>query len=437
MTLRAPHRAHDAPQPLGGNAQRVLDQVDRMADEIVALTLDLIRIPTVNPPGAHYRDCVEYLAQRLERFGFETRLLPAEGRPEHTPAHPRINLLAERRGRRPRPALHFNGHIDVVPAGAGWSVEPFAGQVIEDRIVGRGASDMKAGIAASLFAGEAVRRAGLELEGTLQFSATVDEESGGLAGMAHLCQHGWITRERCDYLVIPEPLGADRICLGHRGVLWLEVTTLGRIAHGSMPFLGVSAVDHMAEFVHRLNRELRPRLEQRVTTMPVEPPAARRATLNINGLAGGQPPGALPQSPCVADRCVAILDRRFLIEERPEQVRGEIVALLEQLAAADPEFRFQIRDLLEVLPVWTDPESIVVQSAARAIQQLSGHDPPRIASPGSYDQKHAVRLGGLSDCIAYGPGLLEQAHRPDEFCRIDDLVRATKVMALMCLDLLG
>jgi succinyl-diaminopimelate desuccinylase len=297
---------------------------------------------------------------------------------------------------------------------------------------------MKAGLAASLFAVEAVRRAGLRLRGTVQLSATVDEESGGLAGVAYLSQNGWLTRDTCDYLIIPEPLGVDRVCLGHRGALWLEVTTLGRIAHGSMPFLGVSAIDGMADFLQRVNRELKPRLAQRVTAMPVEPAAARRATLNINSIAGGQVAlERIAESPCVADRCVAVLDRRFLIEESPAAVRQEMVALLEQLAAADAGFRYQVRDLLQVEPVWTAPESRLVQTTRAAVQQVLGVDPPLIASPGTYDQKHAVRFGGLEQCIAYGPGILEQAHCPDEYCRVEDLLNATKVLALVCMDLLG
>jgi succinyl-diaminopimelate desuccinylase len=409
-----------------------------MAGEILELACDLIRIPTVNPPGEHYGDCAEYLRRRMAALGYEVRALPADGRPEHTATHPRINLIAALPGERPHPALHLNGHMDVVPPGAGWTVEPFAGRIRDGRLYGRGASDMKAGLAASLFAVEAVRRAGLRLRGTVQLSATVDEESGGLAGVAYLSQNGWLTRDTCDYLIIPEPLGVDRVCLGHRGALWLEVTTLGRIAHGSMPFLGVSAIDGMADFLQRVNRELKPRLAQRVTAMPVEPAAARRATLNINSIAGGQVAlERIAESPCVADLCVAVLDRRFLIEESPAAVRQEMVALLEQLAAADAGFRYQVRDLLQVEPVWTAPESRLVQTTRAAVQQVLGVDPPLIASPGTYDQKHAVRFGGLEQCIAYGPGILEQAHCPDEYCRVEDLLNATKVLALVCMDLLG
>ena len=104
---------------------------------------------------------------------------------------------------------------------------------------------MKAGIAAALFAAEGIRRAGIELNGSVEISGTVDEESGGFAGVAWLAEHGRLSQARTDYVIIPEPLYVDRICIGHRGVYWFEVVTRGRIAHGSMPFLGISAIEHM------------------------------------------------------------------------------------------------------------------------------------------------------------------------------------------------
>ena len=140
-------------------------------------------------------------------------------RPEHTPRHPRLNVIGSRRGG-PGPVVHLNGHFDVVPAGAGWTMDPFAGVVRDGRIYGRGVCDMKAGIAAALFAAEAIERAGIELPGAVEISGTVDEESGGFAGMAYLAEQGRIARGRTDYVNIPEPLNVDRICICHRGLYW-------------------------------------------------------------------------------------------------------------------------------------------------------------------------------------------------------------------------
>jgi len=245
-----------------------------------------------------------------------------------------------------------------------------------------------------------------------------------------------VSRARTDFVIITEPLNVDRVCLGHRGVYWVEVATLGRSAHGSMPFLGVSAVSKMTDFLTVIERELKPALSLRVTEMPVEPPEARCASINVNSISGGQPGGGL-QTPCVADHCEAILDRRFLIEEPIEQVRDEIREILESLVRADPEFRYRMRDLMTVPPIQTDATCQLVTTMAGAVRDVLGAEPPLIASPGTYDQKHVMRLGLLDQCIAYGPGMLDLSHQPDEHCRVDHLVEGSKAMALAAMRLLG
>src|SRR5262245_7216787 len=106
-------------------SDRVLRAVDEAADEIVDFTREMIRLPTVNPPGDGYTECAELIGRRLQACGFETRYFPAEGMPEHTARHPRVNVVGRRAGRAERPSVHLNGHFDVVPAGAGWTCEPF------------------------------------------------------------------------------------------------------------------------------------------------------------------------------------------------------------------------------------------------------------------------------------------------------------------------
>ncbi len=414
----------------------VLQAAEEARDEIVGFTRELIRIPTVNPPGDCYEACAHLLGDALGSDGFVVDYLIAEDRPEHSAAHPRVNVVARRAGRRARPSIHLNGHIDVVPAGHGWTRDPFAGVVANGRIYGRGAADMKGGIAAARFAAEAIRRAGIELTGTLEISGTVDEESGGWAGAAHLAQVGRLTSATTDYVVIPEPLGVDRICIGHRGVYWFELTTQGRIAHGSMPFLGVSAIEHMGEVLHRVRTMLSPALALRVTSMPVVPNGARHATINVNSIIGGQA-GQVTQSPCVADHCTAILDRRFLPEESADGVRAELVALLETVRLDIPDFRYELRDRMIVHPVRTPDTSSLIASVSQAIAEVIGRQDTIVASPGTYDHKHVTRIGGIADCIAYGPGRLEVSHLPDEWCDIDDLVHATQVIALAILDLIG
>jgi succinyl-diaminopimelate desuccinylase len=444
--------------------QKVVQRVASMTGEMVEFLRQLTAIPTINPPGENYLGCAEFVGARLREFGYETCYIAAAGRPEHTPRYPRVNVIGrmDSGGQNcTRPLLHFNGHFDVVPAGAGWTVDPFAGTVRDGKIFGRGTTDQKAGIAASIFAVEAIRREGVALHGTVEQSATVDEESGGFAGVAYLAEHGYIGRDRTDYVIITEPLGVDSVCLGHRGVYWFRVTTLGQAAHGSMPFLGVNAISKMAEVVSSLERDLQPRLALRHTSMPVEPPAARCPSLNVNSIFGGQAgvgqagvgqagvgqasggeagggqPGGGIQTPCVADRCEAIFDRRFLAEEPIADVKGEIASLLEEIGRSDPQFRYQLDDLMTVLPVHTDAASILVRQTAGAVRDVLGTEPRLISSPGTYDQKHVMRVGLVEQCIAYGPGILHLSHQPDEYCRIDHLVAGAQTMALAAMRLLS
>lgn len=420
--------------PSYASVDRVLEAVDAAADELVAFAADLVRIPTVNPPGEAYEECARTIGERLRACEFEVEYHAAIDRPEHTAQHPRVNVIGLRRGRTLRPLVHLNGHIDVVPPGDGWSMDPFAGIVRDGKIYGRGACDMKSGIAAAVYAAEAIRRSGIELHGSIEISGTVDEESGGFAGVAWLAQQKRIHADRQNYVIIPEPLNVDRICIGHRGVYWFELTTRGRIGHGGMPFLGVSAIEHMGRILERMRTELMPALGSRTTSMPVAPDAARHATLNINGIAGGQPVDGI-QTPCVADRCRAVFDRRFLLEEGFDATRAEIESLLERVAAETPHFSCELRDLMVVHPVRTPEGSPLVSAVARNIERVLGRAPVHVASPGTYDHKHIDRIAGISNCVAYGPGILDLAHQPDEWCGVNDLVNATKVLALTIVEL--
>jgi succinyl-diaminopimelate desuccinylase len=324
----------------------------------------------------------------------------------------------------------LNGHLDVVPAGEGWRLPPFGGIVRDGRIYGRGTADMKAGIAAAVYAAECVKRAGVPLNGSLEVSGTIDEESGGFAGAAFLCETGRLARHRVDHVIIPEPLGVDRICVGHRGVYWFEVTAHGKVAHGSMPFLGVSAIERMGRFLESVRTDLAPALARRTTKVPVVPEAARKATLNVNSILGGQA-GQTPQTPCVADRCSAVFDRRFLLEEGFEATKQEILDLLRRQGEG-----FELRDLMVVHPVETPEDSPLVAALEKTIPQVLGREATRIASPGTYDHKHVTRIGGIDNCVAYGPGILELAHQIDEYCDVEDLLRSTEVLALTLLELL-
>ncbi|WP_419949470.1 acetylornithine deacetylase/succinyl-diaminopimelate desuccinylase family protein [Candidatus Palauibacter sp.] len=415
---------------------RVLAEAEAARDEIVAFTAEMIRIPTVNPPGACYRECAELIGRRLGRMGLEVEYVEAEGRPEHTADYPRVNVVGRGSAVPGRPRLHLNGHFDVVPPGDDWTVDPFAGVVRGGRIYGRGASDMKSGIAAAVFAVETLRRAGVALEGAVDISATVDEESGGFAGVAHLCEAGIMSSDDTGYAIIPEPFGPARVCVGHRGVYWFDVIAHGHTAHGSMSHLGRSAIDDMGALLEAFRTRIAPELAARLSALPVVPEPSRHPSLNVNAITGGQA-GEATQSPCVADRCVATFDRRFIPEEPFEEVRAEIARLVASVESDDPGRRFTIEDRMVVHPTSAPSGSPLVAALSRAVETVVGRPPELVASPGTYDQKHFARIAGVEHCVAYGPGPLEEAHQPDESCAVDDLVASTQVLALAALELVG
>ncbi|WGH80381.1 acetylornithine deacetylase/succinyl-diaminopimelate desuccinylase family protein [Jannaschia ovalis] len=420
---------------------RLMQEIERREGDLVALTQALVRIPTLNPPGRHYREICDLVGQRLGGRGWEVQMVRAEGALGDSDCYPRWNVICRLEGTRPGECVHFNSHHDVVAVGEGWTRDPFGGELAEGRVWGRGACDMKGGLATSIVAAEAFARLRPDFRGAIEISATADEESGGFGGVAHLAEQGFFDPARVQHVIIPEPLNKDRICLGHRGVWWAEIETKGRIAHGSMPFLGDCAVRHMGAVIDEMERTLFPLLAGRRTAMPVVPEGARQSTLNLNAIHGGEPVQeagytGLP-SACVPDRCVLTIDRRFLAEEDIAAVKSEVTAMMERVRAARPGFRYEIRDLFEVMPSMTAEDAPVVRTVQDAVQRVMGRSAEFVVSPGTYDQKHIDRIGRLKNCIAYGPGILDLAHQPDEWIGVQDMVEAGQVMALSLETLLG
>ena len=419
--------------------QSLFRTIDANRDQLIETTVDLLKIPTFNPPGDNYLEICEHIETRLQPSGFETIKLRGEGALGDSDKYPRWNVIARHEGAQPGPCVHFNAHTDIVALGEGWTKDPFGGDVEADRIYGRGSCDMKGGLAAAIIAAEAFISTVPNYAGSIEISGTADEETGGFGGVAWLAEKGYFNPDRVDHVIIPEPLNKDRICLGHRGVWWAEIETKGRIAHGSMPYLGDCAVRHMGAVIAEMEATLFPALGMRETAMPVVPARSRQSTMNINSIHGGlgEPEEGYTGYPSalVPDRCVITIDRRYLIEEDPVQVKAEIEALMQRVKAERPGFEYEVRDLFEVHPVMIGEDMPVAATLSAAIQEVMGQKAEFVVSPGTYDQKHIDRIGRLKNCVAYGPGILELAHQPDEWIGITDMLDSAKVMghALMTL----
>jgi succinyl-diaminopimelate desuccinylase len=416
-------------------ARRIATAVDAMRDEQVEFLREIVRFPTENPPGRNYPECAAAIGRKMAEAGLrvETVEVPSDLLPTlapHGEGLPRPSVLGTLEGAPARPLLHFTGHYDVVPAGEGWTLDPYAAIVRDGRVFGRGAADQKSGIAAQVFAIKALQRARLELRGTIVSSATPDEETGGFAGLGYLVDRGIVARDTTDYCVITECLDPDTICLGHRGTLWLELETRGRQAHGSTPMEGVNAIDKMVDLINAVRTEILPGLDA-VSTHPVVPAACRRSTFTVTMLRAGAKVNMVPAS------CRAAVDWRLIPEQSVAAAKASLVDLCRRRSRSDPDFACEVREIMAVDPTLVPDDTEVVKAFQAAGKAVLG-EPPRFSiSPGSDDQKFVVQRAGIHQCILYGPGPLAAAHTADESQPIDDLLNGTKVMALAAWNLLG
>ncbi len=416
-------------------ARLISDAVDSFREELVDFLQQIVRIPTENPPGTNYPKCAKVIGDKMEEAGLTTRyvevpgdLLPALA--PHGEGLPRVSVIGKLTGPKERPLLHFTGHYDVVPAGEGWSVDPYGGIIREGKIYGRGSSDQKSGIAAQIFAIKALQKAGLDLQGTIVSSATPDEETGGFAGLGYLVDKGLLSKENTDFCIITECLDVDKVCLGHRGTLWLEVETKGKQSHGSIPSEGINAVEKMIDLIEAIRREILPGLGA-VSRHPVMPATCRKSTLTVTMIQGGIKINMVPAS------CRAHLDWRLIPEQSIADAKESLLALCRRIEAKDPEFHCQVRETMSVDPTLVPDDTELVKTLRQAGQLILGELLGFSVSPGSDDQKFVVQKAGLEQCIIYGPGPLVVAHKADEFQPIDDLLTGAKVMALAAWKLVG
>ncbi len=391
------------------DARRVLDAID--ADETIALLRDLVRVPSVNPPG-DVRDAIAVCERSLREAGFSLR---TEARDATKP-----NLIAEYGDTSGR-TLCFNAHVDVVPTGeeAAWSHPPFAADLVDGRVYGRGAGDDKASVTAQVMAGVTLARCGVPLRGRLVVNEVADEEVSGVAGTKFLVEEGHL---RPDFVIVGEQT-LNRVLVGEKGMAGTEVTVLGRAAHGALPWEGANAIEGMARVVAALQDELYPRLADRTHRY------FHHSTASVNMVAGGVKSNVVP------DRCTVYIDRRLVPGEDPRQVVAEIDEIARRAIAGMPGVGVESRLATEGRPAtMSDPNSPLVQGMLAANRhlglstELSGFS---MASDGRF-----FAAAGYPTII-YGPGDPRLAHVPDEWVGVDEVLEATRAYALAALALIG
>jgi succinyl-diaminopimelate desuccinylase len=376
--------------------------------EVVSLCRDLVRFKSVNPPGDEL-EIAEYVAGVLRQAGLTVEMVP------HTPT--RASVLARLKGSGEMPALFYTGHLDVVPVGAEeWLHNPFEGDVVEGELWGRGASDMKGGNAAMIAAAKVLATANFPLKGDLILAFTAGEE-GEQLGAAEIAARPDLAPVQA--VVVAEP-SYNEVYVAEKGAFWLQITTHGKTAHGSMPHLGQNAIMMMVALLSELDSLAVPCEEH---------PLLGGFTRSVNTIAGGVKTNVVP------DQCTVTIDQRTV----PGQGHGAILRQVEELIAdlgqRLPNFRASVEVINDRIPVATSPGDPVVQRFCDVVAEVTGARPvPKGVN--YYTDAVAFAPALNAPMIICGPGEAKLAHQPNEYVEVPKIVEAAKIFTLAAVQLL-
>lgn len=401
-------------------ASDVLSRIDE--GELIGLTRDLVRIPSVVRPGrpeATEAAVAAHVESWMRAQGFEVEVQEvAPGRP---------NVLGSIGDRSTGPTLMLEGHTDVVTEGdAGlWSRSPFGGDLVDGRIYGRGSADMKGGLAAAMAATAALKRSGVDLGGRLVVGALVDEE-GDMLGARHLCTTA-LGRE-LSAAIICEP-EQNELCLEQRGVVWARVTLRGRMAHGAMPEAGVNPITALGALLREA-----PGLERRLRRLCGRSPYLRPPT--VTPTVALAPVQGVPQSNVIPSMAQATLDVRLTPGPDADAVAKEIDATCQRVMEACPGATVEWQAVngfrMATRVERTEP---LVQAMMRGVRQATGRAPKFGGVPGSTDGTILHATLGIP-IVTCGPGNRLIPHQVDEYVEVAALVDAAKIYVASVLNFL-
>jgi succinyl-diaminopimelate desuccinylase len=397
--------------------------IDAHFDEEVRFLQELIRVPTDTPPGNNAPHA-ERTAQLLRDFGMEAEKHAVPEKEVQAAGLQSITNLIVRRRYGDGPTVALNAHGDVVPPGEGWSHDPYGGEIENGKIYGRAAAVSKCDFASFTFAVRALEALDARLKGGIELHFTYDEEFGGELGP------GWLLKHK---LTRPDLLIAAgfsyEVVTAHNGCLQLEVTVHGKMAHAAIPDTGVDALHGAVQILNALYAQNA--LYQEITSR-VE--GIKHPYLNVGRIEGGTNTNVIP------GKVVFKLDRRMIPEENPAEVEATLRQVIAQAAAGCAGIRVEIRRILlanALKPLaGNQPLVAAIQKHGRAV---FGQEIPAMGTPLYTD----VRLYGEAGVpgVIYGAGprtvLESRAKQADERLELEDLRRATKVVARTLRDLLA
>jgi len=385
-------------------------------EAILNFSKDLIAIASENPPGNYYRECAGRIGEELGRLGFDYRLLEAPGFADR----PRCNLLSFYGNS--RPTLYFHGHYDVVPA---HRREQFTPRVEKGRLFGRGSSDMKAALAAMIYAVYLLKELKVPLQGRIGLCIVPDEETGGRGGSRYLDQIGLLGQDAVAMLT-PEPTGGV-IWNANRGAITLKIAVRGKAAHVGLQHQGTNAFEQMLQVAAEL-QTLKAEVEMRETGYRIMPEAAARSILMLGGqVEGGTNFNVVPEI------CAFTVERRFNPEEDLETEKARLFALFEQLQQRG--IKLEIDVLQEGYSSGISEDHPVAAALAETVEAVVGERPAFEMCPGILETRWYARKE--IPAFAYGPGFLEVAHGPHEVIEIERIYQHTVLYALAAFRILN
>jgi len=377
--------------------------------EVVQICRDLLQLKSVNPPGDEMA-AAEYIFGVMEKAALEAELV------KHSPT--RASTLVRLRGSGKLPALLFSGHIDTVPVGAeAWMRDPFGAAVAEGKIWGRGSADMKGGVAALMMALKILAEARIPLKGDIILAATAGEEINSL-GATVIASRKDLGKVQA--VLIPEP-SSNELFIAEKGAFWVELTTQGKTAHGSMPDLGRNAVLMMVRFIAEFEK----------LDIPFKPhPLLDGFSRSVNTIAGGVKTNVVP------DACTATIDMRTVPGQDHQAILGQIEGLIADLGRRIPDFRASAKIINDRAPVETPADNPAVGVFAEVIREATGRSP--VPKGTRYFTDGVVLAPALNaPLLICGPGAPGLAHQPNEYIEIDKLVEAMRISTLAAMRFLG
>jgi succinyl-diaminopimelate desuccinylase len=397
--------------------------IDTHFDEQVQFLQELIRVPTDTPPGNNAPHA-DRTADLLKAFGMQAEKYPVPQDEVKAQGLQSITNLIVRRHYAPGRTIALNAHGDVVPPGEGWTRDPYGGEVVDGKIYGRAAAVSKSDFASFTFAVRALESLQARLKGNVELHFTYDEEFGGELGP------GWLLKRK---LTKPDLLIAAgfsyEVVTAHNGCLQMEVTVHGKMAHAAIPDTGVDALQGAVRILNVLYGQNA--IYQQVTSRV---PGIKHPYLNVGRIEGGTNTNVVP------GKVVFKLDRRMIPEENPTEVEATIRRVIAEAAAGCPGISVEIKRLLLAQPLKPLPGNAPLVDALQTHgRAMFGQQIPAMGTP-LYTDARLYGEAGVPGVI-YGAGprtvLESNAKRADEHLDLEDLRRATKVVARTLFDLLS